>query len=194
MRIACLLGSMFDDPEYQKPAEAFRQAGHEVIVIGVEAGKELKGYQGQVTVRTDMALDQARLQDFDALFIPGGYSPDRLRIDPAALDFTRRFFNFGKPVLALCHAPQLLIAADVVRASGLEGEVGPRLTAWPTVLDDLRKMGANVADRDVVVDRNLVTARTPDDIPAFVRESLSLLEQYQSGRTPSGTTMRGSRA
>jgi protease I len=179
MRIACLLDSMFEDSEYQKPAEAFRQAGHEVTVIGVEAGRDLQGYRGQVRARTDMALDQARPEDFDALFIPGGVSPDRLRIHPAAVDFTRTFVNSGKPVFALCHGPQLMITADVVR--------GRTLTAWPTVQGDLQKVGANVVDCEVVVDRNVVTSRKPEDIPAFVRESLSLLEQYQRAAPAAAT-------
>jgi protease I len=168
MRIACLLDSMFEDSEFQKPYEAFRQAGHEVVVIGLQAGKEVKGYRGQVTARTEKSIDEVRPDQFDALFIPGGYSPDHLRINPAMVQFTAEFVKSGKPVFAICHGPQLLLTADVVR--------GRTMTAWPTVQGDLQKAGANVVDREVVVDRNLVTSRKPDDIPAFVRESLAMLE------------------
>lgn len=171
MRIACLLDSMFEDSEFQQPADEFRDEGHEVTVIGFEAGKELAGYRQQVRTRTDLAIDRAGVQDFDALFLPGGYSPDHLRIDPRMTEFTRRFIESGKPVLAICHAPQLLITAEVVR--------GRRLTAWPTIQADLKKVGADVLDEEVVVDRNLVTSRKPADIPAFVRESLSLLRDEQ---------------
>jgi deglycase len=167
MRIACLLDGMFEDSEFQRPAEEFRNAGHEVTVIGFQAGTELTGYREQVRARTDLPIDQARVQDFDALFLPGGYSPDHLRIDPRMVEFTRRFAESGKPTLAICHGPQLLITAEVVR--------GRRLTAWPTIQADLKKVGADVVDEEVVVDRNLVTSRRPGDIPAFVRESLSLL-------------------
>jgi protease I len=171
VRIACLLDSMFEDSEYQEPADAFRQAGHEVTVIGADPSKELTGYRGQVKVRPQLSLEAAQPEDFEALFIPGGCSPDHLRIHRPAVDLARTFMTTGKPVLALCHGPQLLITADVVR--------GRTLTAWPTVQGDLQKVGANVVDREVVVDRNLVTSRQPADIPAFVRESLSLIEQFQ---------------
>jgi protease I len=167
MRIACLLDSMFEDSEFRRPAEEFRNAGHEVTVIGFEAGEELTGYRQQVRARTDLPIDKARVQDFDALFIPGGYSPDHLRTDARMVEFARRFVESGKPALAICHGPQLLITAEVVR--------GRRLTAWPTIQADLEKVGADVVDEEVVVDRNLVTSRKPGDVPAFVRESLSLL-------------------
>ena len=169
MRIACLLDSMFEDSQYEQPAEAFSQAGHELTVIGFEAGKELRGLRGQVTVRTDMTLDQARPEDFDALFVPGGYSPDQLRLRPEAWQFAAAFVAGDRPTFAICHGPQLLITADVVR--------GRTLTAWPTIQDDLRKVGADVIDQEVVVDHNLVTSRKPDDIPAFIRESLGLMER-----------------
>jgi protease I len=183
VRIACLLDSMFEDSEHQQPADAFRQAGHEVVVISPDPSRELTGYRGQVKVRPQLSLEAAQPEDFDALFIPGGFSPDHLRLHRAAVDFARTFMVTGKPVLALCHGPQLLITADVVR--------GRTLTAWPTVQGDLQKVGANAVDREVVVDRSLVTSRQPADIPAFVRESLALMEQYQ--RSPAGTpATRGS--
>ena len=169
MRIACLLDSMFEDSEFQKPYEAFRDAGHEVTIVGQQAGSELKGYRGQVTARAEKGIDEVRPDDFDALFIPGGYSPDRLRANPKVVQLTRELVQSGRPVFAICHGPQLLITADVVQ--------GRTMTAWTTIQDDLRKVGANVVDQEVVVDGNLVTSRKPDDIPAFVRESLRVLEQ-----------------
>lgn len=171
MRIACVLDSMFEDSEYQKPTEAFRAAGHDVTVVGLEAGKDLKGYRGQVSTRAEMAVDHARPEDFDALFVPGGYSPDHLRISPAACRFAAAFVTGDKPVFAICHGPQLLITAGVVRCRNM--------TAWHTIQGDLDKVGANAVDREVVVDRNLVTSRKPDDIPAFARESLRMLEERQ---------------
>ncbi|HEV7677621.1 MAG TPA: type 1 glutamine amidotransferase domain-containing protein [Candidatus Dormibacteraeota bacterium] len=169
MRIACLLDNGFEDSEFKKPYDAFTQAGHQVVVIGHEAGKELKGYRGQVTVTSEKGIDEVSPDTFDALFIPGGYSPDHLRINPKVVQFTRAFFDANKPVFAVCHGPQLLITADVVK--------GRRMTAWPTIQDDLRKVGADVVDAEVVVDGNLVTSRKPDDLDAFVRESLKLLEK-----------------
>ena len=107
--------------------------------------------------------------DFDALFIPGGYSPDHLRADDRVVDFTRAFFERERPVFAICHGPQLLITADVVR--------GRTMTAWKTIQVDLAKAGARVVDEEVVVDRNLVTSRQPSDVDAFSRESLALLQR-----------------
>jgi protease I len=164
---------MFEDSEYQKPAEAFREAGHQLTAIGLEPGRELKGYRRTVSASADKGIDSVRPDEYDALFIPGGYSPDHLRLNPAVVEFTKAFFEAGKPVLAICHGPQLLITARVVK--------GRTLTAWTTIQDDLRQVGAKVVDQDVVVDGNLVTSRKPDDIPAFIRESLKILEKVPIG-------------
>jgi protease I len=173
MRIACVLGDGFEDSEYQQPADAYVAAGHEVTVIGVRAGQDLKGKAGQVTVKSDKAIGDVRADDFDALFIPGGHSPDRIRIDRRMVDFAREFMTADKPVFAICHGPQLLITARAVK--------GRRMTAWPTIQDDLEQVGASVTDEEVVVDGRLVTSRKPDDIPAFNRESLSLLQMAGTG-------------
>jgi protease I len=167
MKVACLLDGMFEDSEFEKPCQALREAGHEVTVIGLQAGRELTGYRGRVKVASDRSIDQARPEEFDALFVPGGYSPDHLRNDPRMVAFTRSMVESGKPTFAICHGPQLLITADVVR--------GRTLTAWPTVQGDLQKVGADVVDREVVVDGNLVTSRKPDDIPAFTHEITRML-------------------
>lgn len=167
MRIACLLDSDFEDSEFKQPYDAFIKEGHQVTVIGLEAGKELSGKKGQVTTTADTGIDQVTPSAFDALLIPGGYSPDHLRANPKVVGFTKAFFQTDKPVLAICHGPQLLITAGVVK--------GRKLTAWQTIQDDLKQVGANVVDQEVVVDRNLVTSRKPADIPAFIRESSKLL-------------------
>ena len=167
MRIACLLDSDFEDSEFRKPYEAFIGAGHEVLIIGSQAGTELEGKKGEESVRTDAGIGDVSPDGFDALFIPGGYSPDHLRADNRMVEFTRSFFRRERPVFAVCHGPQLLITADVVN--------GRTLTAWKTVQVDLARAGANVIDREVVVDRNLVTSRQPDDLDAFCRESLAML-------------------
>ena len=169
MRIACLLDSGYEDSEFRKPYEAFRAAGHDAVVIGLEAGKEVRGKRGEDAVRVDKGIDEVTPDDFDALFIPGGYSPDHLRADDRVVDFTRAFFERERPVLAICHGPQLLITADVVK--------GRTMTAWKTIQVDLAKAGAMVVDQEVVVDRNLVTSRQPSDVDAFSRESLALLQR-----------------
>lgn len=167
MRIACLIAADFEDSEYSAPAEAFRTAGHEVAPIGMEAGLELQGKRHRATLTTEMGIDQARVEDFDALFLPGGYSPDQLRADPRFVEFCHQFMTQNRPVLAICHGPQLLLTA---------GDVGGRrMTAWKTVQGDLRWAGAEVVDEAAVRDGNLVTSRQPDDIPDFISQSLELL-------------------
>jgi protease I len=173
MRIACVLDVDFEDSEFKQPYDAFKQAGHQVTIVGVEPGKELKGLKGSVTTKAETGIDQVRPDQFDALFIPGGYSPDRLRANPRMVQFVKAFMDSGKPVLAICHGPQLLITARVVK--------GRKLTGWQTIQDDLAQVGAGIVDQDVVVDKNLVTSRKPADIPAFIRESLKVLEKVPVG-------------
>jgi protease I len=167
MRIACVLDSGFEDSEFKKPFDGLTQAGHEVVVIGLTSDQELKGKAGRVTTRSDASFADVRPEEFDALLVPGGYSPDHLRADRRAVEFTAAFAAANKPIFAVCHGPQLLSAADAIK--------GRRLTAWQTIQDDLRRMGENVVDEEVVVDDNLVTSRKPDDLDAFTRESVALL-------------------
>ena len=168
MKIACVLGPAFEDSEFKEPYDAFRQAGHEVTVVGLEAGARLKGGKGKVEGTVDRSFKEAEPGDFDALFIPGGSSPDKLRAHDEAVAFVKVFMRSGKPVFAICHGPQLLLSADEYK--------NHRMTAWKTIQGDLKRAGADVVDQEVVVDRNLVTSRQPSDIPAFIRESLNVLE------------------
>lgn len=167
MRIACVLAEGFEDSEFKVPKSEFEKAGHEVVVIGAKKGEKIVGKQGKEKVKADLGIDEARPDEFEALFIPGGHSPDQLRADERFVDFVRAFAD--RPILAICHGPQLLLTADMVR--------GRRMTAWKTVQVDLRHAGAEVVDEPVVVDGQLVTSRQPDDIPMFVRESLELLRR-----------------
>jgi len=165
MRIACVLAEGFEDSEFKKPYDAFRDAGHEVVVIAAKKGDKLEGKNGKEKVKADLGIDDAVAEDYHALFIPGGHSPDMLRADDRFVELTKRFAD--KPILAICHGPQLLLTA------GLVG--GRRVTAWKTVQVDLRCAGAEVTDEAVVVDSNLVTSRQPDDIPKFIERSLQVL-------------------
>lgn len=115
MKIACLLADGFEDSEYADPAAAFKEAGHQVVVTGTKAGEQLKGKKGDVTATTEKSIADVKADQFDALFIPGGYSPDHIRGDRRVVDFTREFVNSDKPVFAICHGPQLLITAGVVK-------------------------------------------------------------------------------
>ena len=129
----------------------------------------MNGDKGKESATTDTSFADVTPDDFDVLFIPGGVSPDRLRAHEAPVRFTKAFFDEEKPILAICHGPQLFITAGTYKDR--------RLTAWKTVQGDLRLIGADVVDEEVVVDRNLVTSRQPQDLPAFIREGLRLLER-----------------
>ncbi|HEY1456195.1 MAG TPA: type 1 glutamine amidotransferase domain-containing protein [Candidatus Dormibacteraeota bacterium] len=174
MKIACVLGPNFEDSEFNEPYDAFRSAGMDVTIVGLESGAELQGSKGKVKASVDKTFHDVRPDEFDALFIPGGGSPDKLRAHDEAVRFVKAFMSAGKPVFAICHGPQLLLTADEYK--------GHRMTAWKTVQGDLKKAGGNVADQEVVVDRNLVTSRQPSDLPAFVRESLKVMHAVPSAR------------
>jgi protease I len=169
MKIACLLASGFEDSEFSIPQQALEDAGHQVTVIGIKKGEELKGKQGKSTTTADKGIADVRPEEFEALFLPGGHSPDTLRADDRVVAFVQKFYDLGRPILAICHGPQLLLSADRYK--------GYKLTAWKTVLGDLQKAGADVVDLEVVADGNVITSRKPDDIPAFVHESLKALDQ-----------------
>ena len=169
MNVACVLANGFEDSEFRKPYDALRQAGHQVVIVGLEAGQKVDGYKGsEKGVTVEKSFAEVSPEDFDALLLPGGHSPDRLRAQQPAADFVRAFFEADKPVAAICHGPQLFLTA------GTFGD--HRMTAWKTIQGDLRLAGADVVDEEVVVDRNLVTSRQPSDIPAFIRETLQLLQ------------------
>jgi protease I len=169
-RIAVLMTDMFQDVEYEKPADAFRKAGHEITHVGLKAGAAVRGEHG-MTVRIERAVHDVHASDFDALFIPGGYSPDKLRVDDDAVRFASEFFGSGKPVFGICHAAQLLITARVLK--------GRRVTGWKSIIQDIKNAGAEYVDAEVVVDGNLVTSRKPDDIPAFSKAALEILKSWK---------------
>lgn len=167
MKVACILANGFEDSEFRQPYEALKQAGHAVTIVGLEKGQTLNGDKGRETATVEKAFGDVNPDEFDALFIPGGFSPDRLRAHEAPVKFVRAFFESDKPVMAICHGPQIFIPAGQYK--------GHRMTAWRTIQSDLKLLGANVVDEEVVVDRNLVTSRQPQDIPAFIREGLKVL-------------------
>jgi len=166
--IAVIIDDMFEDSEYTQPAEAFKSEGHELTHIGLEAGKTVKGKKDETPVQIDKAIKDVVANDFDALLIPGGFSPDKLRAHDEAVAFAKSFMETGKPVFSICHGAQLLITADVLR--------GRKATGWKSIAQDIKNAGAEFLDQEVVDDGNLVSSRNPDDIPAFVKVSLSKLK------------------
>lgn len=167
-KIATLITDLFEDVEYTDPAKSFKEAGHEVVTIEKEAGTQVTGKQGNETITIDKSIDDVSPGEFDALFIPGGFSPDQLRGDERFVAFAKSFMDDKKPVFAICHGPQLLITAKT-----LEGRTA---TGFKSIQVDMEYAGVNYKDEAVVVcGDQLVTSRTPDDLPAFTRESLNLL-------------------
>src|SRR3954471_4459461 len=159
--------------EYYEPRKALEEAGAEVEHVATEKGEvQLFEHLDKAdTVEADKATSDASADDYDGLMLPGGVAnPDNLRTDKDAVAFVRAFFDSGKPVAAICHAPWTLVEADVVRDR--------RLTSWPSVQTDIRNAGGEWVDEEVVVDNGLVTSRKPDDLPAF---NTKIVEEFCEG-------------
>jgi len=173
-KVAALVADGFEQVELTDPRQALEGAGATVHVVSPEAST-VRGWNHTEwgdEVKVDCPLDQARADDYDALLLPGGVmNPDRLRMNPAAVQFVKQFFDEGKPIAVICHGPWTLVEADVVR--------GLRMTSYPSMKTDLVNAGAHWVDEEVVVDRGIVSARRPDDLPAF---NLKMIEEFEEGQ------------
>jgi len=158
-RIAILAEEDFEDSELVEPLRAMKNAGARVIIVGSGTKQSYTGKRGSATVTADVTADKVKAEDFDAIIVPGGYAPDKMRLHQSMIDLVRRAHDLGKVIAAVCHGPQLLISAGVVR--------GRRVTSWPSVAVDLQNAGANWVDEPVVEDGNLITSRKPADLPRF---------------------------
>jgi protease I len=166
----------FEESELTAPRQALQDAGAVVDVISARSGEiqAFRHHQPAGKVKVDRTLDEARPNDYEALMLPGGaLNADQARANPRVRDFIREFDRAGKPMAVICHAPWELISAGIVR--------GRKLTSWHTIEDDIRNAGGEWTDREVVVDRNLVTSRGPQDLPAFNREMLALFSHVPAG-------------
>lgn len=166
-RVAVIITDLFEDSEYTEPVKAFQEAGHAVVCVGLKEGQTVKGKKAGTPATVDKAVTDVSVSDFDALLIPGGYSPDKLRVDEHAVGFVRDFVQSGKPVFSICHAPQILITADVIR--------GRKLTGWKSIIQDIKNAGAEFIDQEVVIDGNLISSRQPGDLPPFIKACLAAL-------------------
>ena len=158
-RIAILVEQEFEDSELAGPRDGLAAAGATVVMVGPVSGAEYRGKRGDTVVTSELAAGAARMKDFDALVIPGGHAPDKMRMRHAMVDLARDAMEIGKPVAAICHGPQLLISADALR--------GRTLTCWPSIAIDVKNAGGLYVDKPVVEDGNLITSRKPDDVPLF---------------------------
>jgi protease I len=168
-RIALLCEDFFDDQELIYPLHRMREAGAVVQIVAPVAGKGYKSKHG-FEVTSELAASGISAGDYDAVIIPGGYSPDRMRRDPGMVQFVRDMNAQGKVVAAICHAGWMLVTADIVR--------GRTVTGFFSLFVDLRNAGAEVVDREVVRDGNLITSRGPDDLGAFCR---TIIEAVRGG-------------
>jgi len=166
--VGVVIDEMFEDVEYTKPAEAFKEAGHSLLHIGIREGQLVKGKRKRTPVKIDKSISEVKSDNLDAILIPGGCSPDHLRGYESAVKFIKDYFQTGKPIFAICHAPQILITAQVLE--------GRRVTGWKSIIQDIKNAGAIYVDNEVVEDDNLISSRGPRDIPAFIKASLKKLE------------------
>lgn len=182
-RFAILATNGFEQSELEEPKKALEAAGGRADVVSSNHG-EIRGWQhgdwGH-PVHVDVTLERANADEYDGLVLPGGViNPDKLRMDPHAVEFVRAFVESGKPIAAICHGPWTLINAGGVR--------GRKVTSWPSLQADLENAGAHWIDQQVVVDQGLVTSRKPDDVPAFNRRMIEEFAEGKHGRRREGAS------
>ena len=162
-RIAILAADGVERVELEQPRRALDDAGGRTDVVSIKSGEIMarnNDLEDAGTFGVDRLVGEASVDDYDALLLPGGtVNPDKLRMEPAAVQFVQDFVRSGKPVASICHGPWNFVEADVAR--------GRRLTSFPSIRTDLRNAGAEVVDEEVVTDGNITTSRSPDDLPAF---------------------------
>lgn len=158
-RIAILAEEGFEDSELAEPLRAMKDAGAKVVIVGSGSQQTYTGKRGHVHIAVDASADAIHPEDFDAVIVPGGYAPDRMRLYPAMVTLVKALYDRGSIVAAICHGPQLLISADILR--------GRKVTSWPSIAVDLRNAGARWLDEPVVRDGNIITSRKPADLPRF---------------------------
>ena len=167
--IAILAESDFDDDELIKPLQAMKEAGAQVTIIGNKKGIKYRSKKRKTEIISGIGAQQANPLDFDAIIVPGGYAPDKMRLHQTMIDLVSNAYKAGRLIAAICHGPQLLISADIVR--------GKRITSWPSIAVDLKNAGANWVDREVVIDGNLITSRKPSDLPTFNKAIIDALKK-----------------
>ncbi len=167
-RIAILAEEDFEDAELVEPMRAMKDAGARVMVVGSGSKQSYKGKRGTVTIAVDATADKVNAEDFDAVIVPGGYAPDKMRLHQSMVDLVRKAHDAGKLIAAVCHGPQLLISAEIVSER--------RVTSWPSIAVDLRNAGAEWVDAPVVQDGNIITARKPADLPRFNKAIIKALQ------------------
>ncbi|MGM0886895.1 MAG: type 1 glutamine amidotransferase domain-containing protein [Bacillota bacterium] len=166
-KVAFLLASDFEDSKMKNPYEEIKKADHETVIIGNARGVVCEGKKNTVSYQTELAAGEADANDFDAVIIPGGSAPEELRVNQDTVDFVKGLHNKSKVIAGICHVPQVMISADILN--------GKEITCYKGIRDDVINSGAKYLDEEVVVSQNIITSRTPNDEPAFIREILANL-------------------
>ncbi len=166
-KVIILIEEMFNVFEFWYPYYRLKEEGVEVTVVGSGSAEVYTGKPG-TQAKADVSADQVSAEEFDGIIIPGGYAPDMMRRYPAMIKLVKDIFNAGKPVAAICHAGWMLVSAGILS--------GKRATSFFAIKDDLINAGAQWVDQEVVVDKNLITSRVPDDLPAFMKAVIKMLQ------------------
>jgi intracellular protease, PfpI family len=164
-KVAFLLAEGYEDSEMKNPYDAMIENGTDAVIIGLKAGEELKGKKGTISYTTHLAASEANAADYEAVIIPGGSSPEKLRGDKAVQDFVKQANSRGIPIAAICHGPQVLASAGLLQ--------GKTLTGYSGIQGEIEQAGGKFVDKEVVVDGNLITSRGPKDEPAFIQETIN---------------------
>lgn len=167
-KVAILAEDGFEDAEMTESIKALKDLGAKVVIVGSGSSERYRGKRGQATIRIDTTADVVRAEDFDAIVIPGGHAPDKMRLHQSMINLVKAANDSGKIIAAICHGPQLLISADIVK--------GRNITSWPSVAVDLSNAGANWVDKTVCQDGNIITSRKPADIPRFNKAIVDALK------------------
>ena len=165
-RVAILVDDDFEDAEIIEPQRAMKDAGARVIILGNGDKQSYRGKHG-TTIVIDTSIEKVKAENFDAIIIPGGHAPDKIRLHQSMVDFVRQAYEAGKLIAAICHGPQLLISADIIRER--------RVTSWPSIAVDLRNAGANWINEPVVRDGTIITSRKSADLPKFEKAIIEAL-------------------
>jgi protease I len=167
-KILIMLDKGVEDVEFLYPYYRFQEEGYEVDVVASKANETYMGKYG-VPMTSNLSPDKAKIEDYDGLIIPGGRAPDYMRTNKGLVNIVKEAFSKGKVVAAICHGPQMLIEADVLQ--------GKRVTCWKSVITDIKNAGATFLDEAAVIDGNIVTSRSPADLPSFCKETIRLLQK-----------------
>lgn len=166
-KIAILLANLYDDKELIFPYYRFLEAGYDVDLIGAKANEIYKSKVG-LPMKSNVASKDANPDDYVALFIPGGFSPDYMRRDQATIDFTKAMCKQNKPIGAICHGPWMMISGCDLKGKTLTGVI--------SIKDDIENAGGKYVDQALVIDGNLITSRNPNDLPVFAKAMLDAIK------------------